>query len=108
MQRQIVLILVVLAAVVGASAAVVAFTVERLNQEVEPKSAMTLETCLANNMVPDLTASGEELINQACNEKLRDRTSVVADCVFSARDRMTSDDATKDIARRCGLAPDAL
>jgi anionic cell wall polymer biosynthesis LytR-Cps2A-Psr (LCP) family protein len=108
MRRQLVIILLVVVAMVAASAAVVAFTVERLRDAVEPKSATTLEACLADNMVANLTASGEELINRACNERVRDRTSSIATCVFAKRDAMTSDDAARAIARQCGVAPTDL
>jgi hypothetical protein len=108
MQRQLTVILLVLVAMVAASAAVVAFTVERLRDEAETKSAMTLEACLADNMVANLTALGEELINRACNERAKDRTSSVASCVFARRDAMTSEDATRDVARRCGVTPTSL
>jgi hypothetical protein len=107
-RRQLGFILLVLAAMVAASAAVVAFTVERLEEAVEPKSAMTLEACLADNMVPNLAAAGEELINRACREQARDGTSVVARCIFARRDGMTSDDAARAAALQCKVPSDDL
>jgi hypothetical protein len=106
MERQFALILLVLVGMVAASAGVVAFTMERLHDAVEPRSTTTLEACLADNMVPDLTAAGEELINQACSERARDRSSTIAACIFEQRDKLTSDDAARAAARQCGLKPD--
>ncbi len=102
------LFLLVLVAMVAASAAVVAFTLERLEEAVEPKSATTLAACLADNMVPDLAASGEELINRACRERVRDSASAKAACIFARREAMTSDDAAHDVALKCGVQPDDL
>jgi hypothetical protein len=108
LRRQFVIIVVVLVAMVATSAAVVAFTMERLRDAAEPRSAMTLEACLADNMVPNLTAAGEQLINRACNERMRDHASAVASCIFERRDKLTSDDAAVAAAQQCGLKPDEL
>jgi hypothetical protein len=108
LRQQFVIIVVVLVAMVATSAAVVAFTMERLRDAVEPRSATTLEACLADNMVPNLTASGEQLINRACNERVHDHASGVASCIFARRDKLTSDDAAQAAAQQCGLKPDEL
>ena len=108
LRRQFAIIVVVLVAMLGTSAAVVAFTLERLRDAVEPRSTTTLEACLADNMVPDLSAAGEELINRACNERVRDRSSSVATCIFERREKLTSDDAAEAAAQQCGVKPDEL
>jgi len=108
LRQQFVIIVGVLVAMVATSAGVVAFTVERLRDAAEPRSAATLEACLADNMVPNLTAVGEQLINRACNERARDHASAVASCIFERRDQLTSDEAAEAAAQQCGLRADEL
>ena len=105
-ERQFTFIVLVLVGMVAVSGAVVAFTMERLHDAVESRSTTTLEACLADNMVPDLTAAGEELLNRACREQVKDRSSTIAACVFEQRDKMTSDDAARAAAEQCGIKPD--
>lgn len=101
---QLVLIALALFAVVGASAAIVAFTEERLQASVEPRSETRLAACLTDNMVANLAGEGEQVIERACEAWVRDQNSPVAACVFRQRDSMTEADAPEAIAKRCGIA----
>lgn len=92
-----------LVAIVVAAFAVLLFSWERLHTRVEPKPEMLLATCLGNNMVPDLSVAGEALIEQACEARVRSRSSAAATCVLQKRASLTSDDGADAVERECGL-----
>ena len=92
-----------LLAVAAAAFAVLLYSWERLHTTVEPKAETLLATCLGNNMVPELSVTGEALIEQACEARVRSRSSAAATCVLQKRASLTSDDGADAVERECGL-----
>lgn len=92
-----------LLAIVAAAFAVLLYSWERLHTTVEPKAETLLATCLGNNMVPELSVTGEALIEQACEARVRNRNSAAATCVLQKRASLTSDDGADAVQRECGL-----
>jgi hypothetical protein len=76
----------------------------QLDHAAETRATIKLAACLDDNMVPDLPAKGEFLINQACRQAARAGASGgAAGCVLGQRDKLVSDEAAEAVGRQCGL-----
>jgi hypothetical protein len=93
-----------LAATALVAVAVAWLIAHRLDHAAETRATIKLAACIDNNMVPNLPAKGEFLINQACRLSVRaGATGGAAGCVLSQRGKLVSDEAAEALGRQCGL-----
>lgn len=100
---QFLLMSVGIAIVVASALGLIGFTWIRLRHRVEPASEARLAACLSDNMIPDLSVTGEALIERACEEKAKDPASLVAHCILSRSADFATDEGARAVASRCGV-----